>query len=333
MLRHIEPASYENEGSTLVATQEAGPRTPGPAHRAPLRWAAPIVVSAVPWLWFVVRDRSPALDAVAFVLPLAVGVTALLVLAAAISVGRARFAVIALSLVVFDGIVVVGPRVPQASPTPVDPFRLVSSNTFQGNRVPAAAARALLATHPDVLVTVETRRSITTSLGQMFAHGGTQASGGLDVFSVWPVGPMAAVPRVPGSTAVRVEVLRPGAPFVLYALHLANPLHDVSFTDHAETVRRLLAAAEREDLPVVLAGDFNMSDRTTSYRALDGAFRDAMRASFAGSTYDHGPWGLLELRIDHVFTSRSICAASPSVFGVPGSDHDGLDVELGDCPP
>jgi len=329
----MEPASYENEGSTLVATQEVGPRTPGRARRAPLRWAAPIVVSAVPWLWFVVRDRSPALDAVAFVLPLAVGVAAVVVFLGAVLVGRARFAIVALSLVVFDAVAVVGPRVPQASPTPAEPFRLVSSNTFQGNRVPDAAARVLAATHADVLVTVETRSSITIPLLRTYAHARTQTFGGLDVFSVWTVRPMPAVPGVPASSAIRVEVQRPGAPFVLYAVHLANPLHEVSFAEHAEMVRRLLAAAGRESLPVVLAGDFNMSDRTTSYRALDGAFRDAMRASFAGSTYDHGPWALLELRIDHVFTSRSICAASPSVFGVPGSDHDGLDVELGDCPP
>jgi endonuclease/exonuclease/phosphatase (EEP) superfamily protein YafD len=221
---------------------------------------------------------------------------------------------------------------PEGSPAPVEPFRLVSSNTFGDNPSASRAAATLLARHAGVLVTVETRVTLANSLARGYANAHAQRAGGLDVFSIFPLRPLPPLPGVPTGTLMRTEVLRPGAPFVLYAVHLANPLHEVSFTVHAETVGRLLAAAEREHLPVVLAGDFNMSDRTSSYRAFDGAFRDAMRASFARSTYDHGPWVLLQLRIDHVFTSRSICSESPSVFGVPGSDHDALEVELGACP-
>jgi endonuclease/exonuclease/phosphatase family metal-dependent hydrolase len=118
----------------------------------------------------------------------------------------------------------------------------------------------------------------------------------------------------------------------MYAIHLANPLHEVSFSVHAATVGRLLRAAEAERLPVVLAGDFNMSDRYTSYRKIDAVLRDAMRARYAGSTYERGLWGLFQLRIDHVFTSPSWCGADPFTFTVPGSDHEGLSVELGRCP-
>jgi endonuclease/exonuclease/phosphatase (EEP) superfamily protein YafD len=220
---------------------------------------------------------------------------------------------------------------PQASPAPIDRFRLVSSNTFDANPSPARAATVLLARRADVLVTVETRVTVARPLAQAYANAHAQRAGGLDVFSTWPLRPLPAVPGLPSGSVMRVEVLRPGGPFVLYAVHLANPLHDVSFSAQAATARRLMSAAERENLPVVLAGDFNMSDRLSSYRALDGSFRDAMRASFARSTYDHGPWVLLQLRIDHVFTSTSMCAASPEVFGVPGSDHDALEVELGAC--
>jgi endonuclease/exonuclease/phosphatase family metal-dependent hydrolase len=132
---------------------------------------------------------------------------------------------------------------------------------------------------------------------------------------------------------MRVEILRPGAPFVVYAIHLLNPLGETSFEQQAETIRRLLIDAQRERLPVVLAGDFNMSDRSSSYRALNDSFRDTMRASsFAHTTYDDGPWSLLQFRIDYVFVSSSWCAGSAKTFTVPGSDHDGLEVDLGVCP-
>ena len=118
-------------------------------------------------------------------------------------------------------------------------------------------------------------------------------------------------------------------PFVVYAMHLGNPLFKTTYTQHAEMVERLVAAAQAESLPVVLAGDFNMSDRSASYRELGGAFRDAIRTSFADTTYDDGLWMLLQLRIDYIFVSRSLCARSATTFTVPGSDHDGLEVEIG----
>jgi vancomycin resistance protein VanJ len=153
----------------------------------------------------------------------------------------------------------------------------------------------------------------------------------LNVFARWPLRGPEPITGVPRASAIRVEVDRPASPFVLYAIHLLNPLHEISFTGHAATVERLLRSAQGERLPVVLAGDFNMTDRSTSYRMLDGAMRDAMRTDLAGTTYEQGLWGLLQLRIDHVFVSRSLCSADATTFAVPGSDHEGLDVRIGAC--
>jgi endonuclease/exonuclease/phosphatase family metal-dependent hydrolase len=121
-------------------------------------------------------------------------------------------------------------------------------------------------------------------------------------------------------------------PLIVYAIHLSNPLHETSFSQHARAVARLLRAAEAERLPVVLAGDFNMSDRTASYRAIDAAMHDAMRSHVAANTYEDGLWALLQLRIDHVFLSPQLCDADGTTFNVPGSDHQGLAVDVGRCP-
>ena len=131
---------------------------------------------------------------------------------------------------------------------------------------------------------------------------------------------------------MRVGVDAPGTPFVLYAVHALNPLHDTSFTDQRRFTDELLAAIARERRPVVVAGDFNMSDRVVSYREMDDALTDAMRADVAGrTTYVGGWWSPVLLRIDHVFVSPAWCAADPATFTVTGSDHRGVEVAVGPC--
>ena len=305
---------------------------PRPEVRPWNGWVAPIVLAALPWAWFLVRDFGPAMNVLAFWLPPAAVGLALVVLAFSVLAARMPLAVVSLSLVVFTAVVVLAPRTTQPDTAPLQPFRLVSANTYDGNLQPEAAVGALVAERPDVLVAVETSREVLADLRVEFADRSLARFAGLNVFSRWPVRLLGAIPSVPETTAMRVQVLRPGAPFILYAMHLSNPLHDVSFSQHAHTVARLLRGAESETLPVVLAGDFNMTDRTTSYRLLDGVLRDAMRASLAGSTYERWLWALFQLRIDHVFTAPRWCSQDAFTFSVPGSDHEGLSAELGRCP-
>ncbi len=315
----------------MIATERTTSSGPVRTRPAWVGWVTPAILIALPWAWFAIRDVGPTMNAIAFGLPVGAGVAALAAFGYAMLSERMRFGLVALSLAAFTVAVVVEPRIARPSPPPLQPFRLVASNTFDENRTPGRAVRALLAQHADVLVAVETRRAIVDGLAGGFPDDRVQDAGDLNVFSVWPLRAMPPPRGVPATAVMRVKVLRPGSPFVVYAIHLPNPLHEISFAAHAQTVARLLASAEREDAPVVLAGDFNMTDRSTSYRLLDGAMRDAMRASFAGSTYRRGPWALLQLRIDHVFVSPRLCSADPSTFPVPGSDHAGVRVLLGRC--
>jgi endonuclease/exonuclease/phosphatase family metal-dependent hydrolase len=98
-------------------------------------------------------------------------------------------------------------------------------------------------------------------------------------------------------------------------------------------VERLRVAAAAEAAPVVMAGDFNMSDRQLGYRRLTTDLRDAMTAAGWGhATFPDGIWAPLLMRIDHVFVPADWCAARSRTLDVPGSDHDGLEVEVGPCP-
>jgi endonuclease/exonuclease/phosphatase (EEP) superfamily protein YafD len=239
---------------------------------------------------------------------------------------------VSLSLAVFTVVVVVAPRLAQPYPPPIAPFRLVSANTFLGNAWTFAAARTLAGEQPDVLIAVETSQPMRVAMRLSLPGDYSVGLGTQIVFARWPVAAPRPIPGVSQATAMRVEVARPGSPFVVYAVHLLNPLYNTSFSAHAATIERLLQSAQSEHLPVILAGDFNMSDRSSSYRMLDGAMRDAMRSSFAAATYRHWAWFVLQLRIDHVFISDQLCAVDDSTFTVPGSDHDGLEVNLGACP-
>jgi endonuclease/exonuclease/phosphatase (EEP) superfamily protein YafD len=307
-------------------------RGAGPGRPPNAKWIGPAILSAAPWAWFVIRDVGPAMDAVAFALPLGSAVLAIATFGLAIFSRKVRFALVSLSLAVFTVVAVVAPRLAQPSPPPITPFRLVSVNTFLGNDWTLTAARTLAAEQPDVLVAVETSQPMRVALRLSIPADHSEQVGNQIVFARWPVSEPLPIPGVSQAAGMRVEVARPGLPFVLYAVHLPNPLYETSFSAQAATIERLLQSAQGEHLPVILAGDFNMTDRSTSYRALDGAMRDAMRSSFAATTYDRWQWALLQLRIDHVFVSDQLCDMDGSTFTVPGSDHDALEVSLGACP-
>jgi endonuclease/exonuclease/phosphatase (EEP) superfamily protein YafD len=305
----------------------------GPGRSPIAKWIGPAILSAVPWAWFAIRDTGPAMDAVAFALPLGSAILAIAMFGLAIVSRKMRFALVSLSLVVFTVIVVVAPRLAQPSPPPIAPFRLVSANTFLRNEWTLTAARTLAAEQPDVLVGVETSQPMRVALRLSMPADHWAQLGNQIVFARWPVSEPLPIPGVSQATGMRVEVARPGLPFVVYAVHLPNPLYETSFSAQATTIEQLLHSAQGEHLSVILAGDFNMTDRSTSYRALDGAMRDAMRSSFAATTYDRWQWALLQLRIDHVFVSDQLCDMDGSTFTVRGSDHDALEVDLGVCPP
>ncbi len=286
-----------------------------------------------PFSWFLIRSRGGMVDAVAVALPV-IAVTVPLVLS--VFAWRARRTwplLLGVSILVVSVSATVIPRLPRDLPAPEDPTHVTIANVFRYNRTPAAAERSLLEGSTDLLALIEVPN-------ERFHRDITQAApalphdverGWASVWSRWELGEPHELP-IPNADVLRLTVARPSSPFVLYLVHGDNPIGSWSFDAQRSMTEGLLDTIAAERLPVVLGGDLNVSDRTSSYRAIDAQLRDAMRTGgFAESTYAGGAWRPALLRIDHLFVSTSWCASAPSTFEVPGSDHRGIRADVGPC--
>ncbi len=290
---------------------------------------------AVPWTWFVVRDIGGPLDVVAVGLPL-IGISALVsTTVVSVIVGRAWPLIAGTSIFVVCAVAVVVPRLPLTVAAPEPSVRVIMANVWDANPTPGEVPASLLSRDPDVMVAVEMPDegfywSMTTSAASAGLVS-TVVDRELGAWSRFPLRKLDDL-GLPPARVMRVGVDAPGTPFVLYVVHSLNPLRDTSFADQRRFTDELIGAIDGEHRPVVVAGDFNMSDRVVSYRTMDDALTDAMRAGSAGrTTYVGGWWATVLLRIDHVFISPGWCAADPGTFAPAGSDHRGLQVEVGPC--
>ena len=106
----------------------------------------------------------------------------------------------------------------------------------------------------------------------------------------------------------RFVVDGPGGSFVLYAAHPDPPGFGASALSPIEQERlfgRLQAAIAAEDLPVVLAGDLNLVDRSAPFRRLTDHLVDATGRHWRRPTSLR--WRPLLARIDHVLVSPGWC--------------------------
>ena len=103
-------------------------------------------------------------------------------------------------------------------------------------------------------------------------------------------------------------------------------LYEVAYAacyDDAD-LRGLLARLEGIEGPLVVIGDFNVTDQQSLYAPLTRRLRDAHRESGwgMGFTFSHRPdVGLALWRIDYVFYSPELVALSAKVGDYAGSDH------------
>jgi endonuclease/exonuclease/phosphatase (EEP) superfamily protein YafD len=293
-----------------------------------------ICVIAAPWLWFGVRWIGGPMDIVAVALP-AVGVLALIGLGTMAAIRRRLLPLlVGMSVFLMCTLATVAPRIPRHDPAPAIPIRIAVANVYDQNETPNDAAVALVDRDVDVLAAVEMKSGFWERLKLGSDLPNSVHDDELGVLSRYPVAELSQS-GLSKNRLMRVRVDVPGAPFVLYLVHLLNPFHDSSsFSDQRSFIRSIEDAVAQEHRPVVIAGDFNMSDRSENYRILDTSFVDAMREGHApASTYFGGLWPALLVRIDHVFISPSWCADDGSTFGVPGSDHHGIQVTVGPCQP
>ena len=103
---------------------------------------------------------------------------------------------------------------------------------------------------------------------------------------------------------------------------------------HTHAVEDLLNRALAEQAPVIMLGDFNMTDRFHVYRLITQHFTDAYRgvgASGFGFSYPHGKRAWLPplVRLDYLFYSPAFTGLSSELWPQSGSsDHRPLLTRL-----
>jgi endonuclease/exonuclease/phosphatase (EEP) superfamily protein YafD len=303
----------------------------------PIATAAALV--ALAWIWLLFPHLGNLGQTLAVVAP---PVLAAIVVFHGVLLFVRRRMVIIVSLVgwlVSGTVMILSPRAPVHYGTPRDPVTLVAANLHFSNSKPVEAARDVVARHADVVVvsegTLQSEAVLSAAYRYHLDAAYHDAGYSEYVASRYPLRARPVPPDL--GQAVVVEVMAP-APFVLVGVHLPRAGIDIPYLRGNYSLgaqRRAVEAAAKlvasTRLPVVVAGDLNISDRTATYQHLVAHRRDAMRAGWAGSTFRTFPWSLLALRIDHVIIDRSWCAAHATRFHPTGSDHESLQVQIGPC--
>lgn len=287
----------------------------------------------LPWTWFIVRGTWSPLDVVAVALPPLCLLALLGFGLVAARTGRLLPLAAGLSAFLVAVAAVMLPRLPIDQPRPTGGVRIAAVNVLQGNDSPRQAAAGLAGRQADVLIVIEADRRTTRSVLAASGLRERITVGQLSVLSRWPLKRLPRPAALLETPALRLQVERPGAPFVLHAIHAPNPLYQTTFDEQERLAKALVRVVEAEAVPAVVVGDLNLTDRAEGYRVLEASMRDAMRAgSWPADTYRLHVWQILLLRIDHLFVPNSWCAADPITFDVPGSDHRGIEATVGPCP-
>src|SRR5919198_870524 len=287
--------------------------------RGKRQWVVAVVVALLPWTWFAVRNVSLLLDLVATGLP---------VLCALGALGIAVYTAVRKRPLLFIGTVswllagtaaVVGPWRPEPVPPPVRGFRVVSANVNSKNPTIDRAVADALAQHGDLVLLIEAGKGRWTPPPEYPTVIRPQYSSQV-ILSRFPARLLDKPPGWPNDfRAHRLEVDSPSGRIIVYLAHLKRPhlgprriIHIRSQLQGQRREREaLLRSARAEAVPVVVAGDFNTSDRSRPYRRITSRFRDAMRARWGGPTYVKTELRPFLLRIDHVFIPRDWCSARP----------------------
>ncbi len=219
---------------------------------------------------------------------------------------------------------------------------------MQGERARVLHLIELIRWHkPDILcfqeLTEPAAQALSKALSDDYPHQQIYTQGvtihGVGTYSRYPLNGREFIPADHGHLRA-IVTLNNGSldrEFVLYNVHPSPPGGIRNLRGFQPRYRRgeievILTHAETETLPVVIVGDFNLTDRTADYFQITTHFDDAFREAGYGprATFPDlggiarplsGPWfGLL--RLDYVFHSRDIRALNVRVIpDSAGSDH------------
>lgn len=306
------------------------------------------IALALYWLlWLTVGDAVNTLAllhnlAPYYFLPVIVGLPLALLLRAK----RTFFLYLLLGIAGFlwFGVVLLPSEAPAASD---DPLRVVTFNVYPYNEQLDTAQDWLLRQDADILALQE----IGAPLPQIEAAYPYQSAqpmvNGHAIFSRYPI--LNASDVTLGDTPHQRVVLDiEGSEVVLYNVHLYMPFREndrplwlrYDETRRNQQIRELRQYAANETAPLIIAGDFNMSEYSPIYDTLAADLTDAYRtlqwgigATWPGGESEELPGALPRLvRLDYVW-HNDFFETTNALVGLPlGSDHLPLLVDLEPLP-
>jgi vancomycin resistance protein VanJ len=133
----------------------------------------------------------------------------------------------------------------------------------------------------------------------------------------------------------RAELDVNGTEITLYNTHPVHPfIRERGFFDptlRTEEIEDVLARAAQDSTPILIAGDFNMTDQTGDYQRISAQFGDSYREVGSGFGFSFPDLGqpILLARLDYVFHSRDFQSVEARVWPTSGgSDHRPLFVTM-----
>ena len=311
------------------------------------------------WLWPVPLGGGGAVDRVAGGIAFGTAVLhthlALGGLVMAIAAAAGRRWVLAGVAVALVGVAVVGQHRPlwvedrpAAGPAAL---RVMTANVYFGNRDLAGLLAAVERFRPDVLLVQEQTPIQEAALSEALAdshpyqvHDSRWATDGFAAYANRPIARRPAAGGGGGDSggggdpvlahkARRYVTRAGGRELAIWNVHPSSPSNLTTVAKNADETRRLIAALAAEDLPAIVAGDFNQTPASPAARALDAAnLPDALaligknpRATWPFHRPARPRYMILDylpgVQIDYVRLSPHFTATSATIGPGNGSDH------------
>jgi endonuclease/exonuclease/phosphatase (EEP) superfamily protein YafD len=221
-------------------------------------------------------------------------------------------------------------------------YRVVTANVFRNNRSPLRAIASVIDRRADAVILEEADGATQTAahlLAGVYPYSSTCGDAGVEIWLKTPIlaqGCGTATPphayRTWGRDFVWVRTRGPdGRPIVLAGVHLGRP-----YPPQRQAVERLALAKTLTPMAgarVLAAGDLNIAPWSFGMRQMDGLLRPLARRTFWLPTYPalivgtRKPWAIPFLPIDHVYADAGWSRTAVTRFGIPGSDHFGVQVD------
>ncbi|MFB0547134.1 MAG: endonuclease/exonuclease/phosphatase family protein [Anaerolineae bacterium] len=248
------------------------------------------------------------------------------------------------------------PRLPTKPAQDAPVVTVMSFNVLYSNGHGEALADVIAAQKADIValheLTPEIADTLVDRLGEDYPYQiilARRGSAGLGVMSRYPLRDEGIVALQPWGEAAAHGMLVEVDGWLLRLLNVhAMPVPFSSITETIEyitwsfrkreaQIETLMRYLEGRHEPVIVVGDFNVTDQNAAYSYLTKHLTDAYRAAGwgFGHTFPAPPrrlWSLpvmfLPLRIDYIFHSPDMVALSAHVGPPDGSDHQPVVARL-----